>query len=280
MSGIRTYFYATLTDMNQLTPTPPPATGSLNRASILLTAIARGSRKGSLLTEIVARTSLPRPTIHRTMDMLIKMGWVERDSATRRYNLGHALAVLGYSAINRHRLEAIAAPVLSALAVQLKHVVYLQVRDGLDTVCIGRYESGIVNPDEKGQVGFRGPLGMSPSCTAMFAYLPATEIEHIIKANLSRYHRIEGFDETGFRNVVKDALEKGYGTYDNIILNRILSAFAVAIRDESGYPIAAVAMTYEHEKSTAAERSTFLATLKNATLQIQEEITKAKLNDH
>jgi hypothetical protein len=34
--------------------------GSLNRAILLLEAIAAGSRKGSSLTELVARTALPR----------------------------------------------------------------------------------------------------------------------------------------------------------------------------------------------------------------------------
>ena len=58
--------------------------GSLHRARLLVTTIARGSRRGSLLTELVARTGLPRPTIHRVLDMLIDMGWVERDPVTLR----------------------------------------------------------------------------------------------------------------------------------------------------------------------------------------------------
>ena len=83
--------------------------GSLNRAVILLTAIARGSSKGSLLTELVARTALPRPTIHRVLDTLMELGWVERDPQTQRFNLGPDLAALGYSAISRHPIERIAA---------------------------------------------------------------------------------------------------------------------------------------------------------------------------
>ncbi|HWU82780.1 MAG TPA: helix-turn-helix domain-containing protein, partial [Methylophilaceae bacterium] len=51
------------------------ATGSLNRAVTLLTTIARGSRKGSTLSELVARSGLPRPTIHRVLDSLIALGW-------------------------------------------------------------------------------------------------------------------------------------------------------------------------------------------------------------
>src|SRR5687768_4692139 len=61
------------------------AAGSLNRSSILINAIARGSRQGSLLTELVSRTGLPRPTIHRILDMLIEIGWVLRDEYTARF---------------------------------------------------------------------------------------------------------------------------------------------------------------------------------------------------
>jgi len=79
-----------------------PNTGSLKRASILLNAIASGSRKGSSLVEIVTNTSLPRPTIHRIMDMLISMEWVVQDKENRRYRLGTAIAKLGYCAMYDH----------------------------------------------------------------------------------------------------------------------------------------------------------------------------------
>src|SRR5690242_10452653 len=112
------------------TTTLPP--GSLNRAVILLEAIAQGSRKGSLLTELVARTALPRPTIHRVLDMLIDLGWVMRDEETSRFNLGLGLAALGFSAISRNPIERVAATHLSALAEKLDQVVYLNIRSGLD----------------------------------------------------------------------------------------------------------------------------------------------------
>ncbi|OYW25556.1 MAG: transcriptional regulator, partial [Methyloversatilis sp. 12-65-5] len=102
--------------------------GSLHRARLLVTTIARGSRRGSLLTELVARTGLPRPTIHRVLDMLIDMGWVERDPVTLRFNLGRDLAALGYSAISRQPVERAAATELSALAEELDQVVFLNIR--------------------------------------------------------------------------------------------------------------------------------------------------------
>lgn len=224
--------------------TSPQAAGSLNRATILLTTLARGSRKGSTLTELVKRSGLPRPTIHRVLDSLMELGWVEREPDSGRYNLGAELAALGYSAIARHPIARVAETTLSALAESLRQVVYLGVRSGLDMVCIGRYESPSQIQIGKGYVGLRGPFGMSLSCMAMFAHLPEREVQDIINANMARYHRIEGFDEQGFHRTVADAMRNGYGTYDNIILDRSTSGLAVAILDPTGHPVAAIGTTY------------------------------------
>ena len=251
--------------------------GSLVRANILISAIARGSRQGSALTELVARTGLPRPTIHRVLDQLIAMGWVERHPQTAHFNLGAELAALGYNAIARHGLERIAAPVLSGLAVTLQRVVYLNVRSGLDMVCIGRYESGIYDENERGAVGLRGPLGMSPGCTAIFAKLPQDEVEGVIQANLSRYHRIQGFDELAFRKTVAEAQRKGFGTYDHILLDRTLCALAVAITDEAQYPVAAVGITYYRDQVGERNAERMLDNLQHAAHIIGQRLSSSQI---
>ncbi len=248
----------------------PP--GSLNRAVLLLTTIARGSRKGSSLTELVAHTALPRPTIHRVLDLLITIGWVERDQQTSRFQLGADLAALGYSAISRHPIERIAATELSALAERLDQVVYMNIRSGLDMVCIGRYESRSQIQVGKGRVGMRGPFGMTQGCLAMFSRLPEGEVKKIIKANMSRYHRIEGFDERGFRKVVAEAMKTGYATYDNIILDRTTSGLGVPICDPSGYPIAGIGTSYITGWLNEKQRQHCLLQLRQAASRIAERL--------
>lgn len=225
-------------------PTASLPPGSLNRSVMLLKAIAHGSRKGSSLTELVARTALPRPTIHRVLDTLIELGWVTRDYATARFNLGTDLAALGYSAISRNPIERVAATHLSKLAETLNQVVYLSVRSGLDVVCIGRYESESQIQVGKGRVGQRGPFGLTPSCMAMMTCLPNDEVQAIVQSNMSRYHRIEGFDETGFRHALAEAMQHNFGAYDGIMLDKTTSGLGVPICDASGYPIAGIATTY------------------------------------
>jgi DNA-binding IclR family transcriptional regulator len=251
---------------------PDAAAGSLNRSLILINAIARGSRKGSLLTELVTRTGLPRPTIHRVLAMLMDIGWVVRDEETTRFNLGLDLAALGYSAILRNPIERLASTVLSTLAEELKQVVYLGVRSGLDMICIGRYESQSQIMVGRGWVGLRGPLGMSPSCMGMFAKMDYDEVQEIVQANMTRYHRIEGFEESGFHRTLDHAMKAGYGTYDNIILDRTTSGFGVAIVDNSGYPIAAIGTTYITGWLTEEQKKNCLDKLNTAAFNISRAL--------
>lgn len=255
---------------NPLQRSLPP--GSLNRAFLLLEAIASGSRKGSSLAELVARTSLPRPTIHRVLNTLIEHGWVYRDEASARFNLAMGLAALGYSAISRNPIEQIATTHLSVLAEELNQVVYMGVRASLDMVCIGRYESSSQIQVGQGRVGMRGPLGMTPSCLAMMSRLPRTEVEAIINANLSRYHRIKGFDETGFRKAVEEAIRNGYSTYDSIILDRTTSGIGVPVCDPDGYPIAGIGTTYITGWLSAAQWQNCLALMQHAAERISSDL--------
>lgn len=243
--------------------------GSLNRAAAIMTAIARGSSKGSLLTELIARSGLPRTTLVRVLEALLVLGWVRREGQPARYNLGLNLAGLGYSAISRNPIERLAAAELDKLAENIGQVVYLIIRSGLDMICIGRYESKSDIQIGRGGVGLRGPFGMTQSCMGMLACLSADEVEEIIAANMSRYHRVEGFDERGFRKTVAEAMQQGYGTYDNIILDRTTSGFGVAIRDNSGYPIAGIGTTYLTGWLDASRQRQCLAAMQQAAANIE-----------
>lgn len=248
------------------------AAGSLNRALILLTTIARGSRQGSSLSDLVARSGLPRPTIHRILDRLIGIGWIIRNADNGRFNLGIDLAALGYSAISRHPIERVAATELSALAATLKQVVYLGIRSGLDMVCIGRYETGAEVQVGRGWVGMRGPFGMTPACMGMFARLPADEVAAVVRTNMSRYHRIQGFDESHFHQDVAESLQTGNGIYHNILLDRTTSGLGMAICDPSGYPIAGIGTTFITDWLNEEQQQQCLLALKQTATHIARDL--------
>jgi len=257
-------------DSGKLPSTLQLQAGSLNRAVILLMTIAQGSRKGSSLQELVAKTNLPRPTIHRVMDMLIDIGWVSRDTESSKFNLSQGLATLGYSAISRYPIERIAHTSLAILANKLDQVVYLGVRSSLDMVCIGRYESESLVQVGKGHVGLRVPFGMSPSCMAMLTRLPEAEVREIVKVNMPRYKEIPGFDDKGFLKALEAAIQNGYSNFDGIVLDHSTSGLGVPILDESGYPIAGIGTTFITSWLNEEKRQNCLMQLKDTAQEIEK----------
>lgn len=246
--------------------------GSLHRARLLVTTIARGSRRGSLLTELVARTGLPRPTIHRVLDMLIDMGWVERDPLTLRFNLGRDLAALGYSAISRQPVERAAATELSALAEELDQVVFLNIRSGLDSVCIGRYDTRSQIQVGRGDVGLRTAFGITQSCIAMMSRLPADEVWEVMRINLSRFHRVERYDEIRHRAAIEFALANGYCCFDGMVLDRSTSGMGVPICDAGGYPVAGIGTTFISAWLDESGRAACRARLEAAAARIAKRL--------
>lgn len=237
-----------------------------------MTTIARSSSKGSLLTEIVNRTGLPRTTVVRTLTILDELGWVVKDKSTGRFNLGMDLAAMGYSAISRNPIERVATTELSKLADELNQVVYLSVRSGLDMVCIGRYEGDTVIQVGRGGPGLRGPLGMTQSCFGIFSALPEKEVNEIIEANMKRYHKVEGFDEIGFRQSITDTFEKGYGSFSNVILDRAMSGLGVPIKDPSGYPVAGIGTTFISDWLSEQQQRANISLMRVAANQIEASL--------
>lgn len=249
--------------------------GSLNRAAIVMTTIARGSNTGSLLTEIVNRTGLPRTTVVRTLTMLDELGWIVKDEHSGRFNLGMDLAAMGYSAISRNPIERVAATQLSQLANELNQVVYLSVRSGLDMVCIGRYEGEAVIQVGRGGPGLRGPLGMTQSCFGIFSALPEQEVSEIIEANMKRYHKVEGFDEIGFRQCIAETFKCGYGNYSNVILDRKMGGLGVPIKDPSGYPVAGIGTTFVSDWLMQDERLHCINLMRKVATNIESSLFSA-----
>ena len=115
--------------------------GVLDKAVIILAGLEQSPAN---LTELMARTELPRATAHRLAAALEAHGLVERDRSGR-YRLGARLATMGRAAgAGRHRsLAETAAPVLARLRDDTGESAQLYVRSasGDTRVCVAALES-------------------------------------------------------------------------------------------------------------------------------------------
>ena len=111
------------------------------------------------LHELTERTGLPKSTVHRMVDQLVAIGWVEREVSG--YRIGMRLFEIGGLASRRSRLSDLAYPHLHSLSVATGLAVQMAILDGVDVVYLERIPMrGLQLPTRQG--------GRQPAyCTAL-----------------------------------------------------------------------------------------------------------------
>ncbi|WP_425415116.1 IclR family transcriptional regulator [Rhodococcus phenolicus] len=132
------------------------------------------------LEDLELRTGLPRSTVHRILDQLIRLEWVDR--APLGYRLGRRSR--GVDAAPGHdRIRAAAAPVLHRLALQTGTVAHLTVLDGCDSIYLDKI-GGRLAAALPTRVGGRRPAHANAGGKAMLAGLPGESVDGLFEAGL------------------------------------------------------------------------------------------------
>jgi DNA-binding IclR family transcriptional regulator len=242
--------------------------GSLRRAAPLLRAIAQDGGAGASISDLIARTHLPRGTIYRVLDMLADVGWIERDGPSRRYYLSQEMIAFGTAAAARHPIERVAATTLAKLASDVGQPIYLMVRTGFDGVCVARHESGATVQALVLKVGSRVAMGRGSSTVAIMAALPDSELDEIISANQPRYRgEMPAIDEALLRQRIAETRVRGYAQHDGMFVPG-LSGIGVAVCDPGGHPIAGVSTAFVSEWLNERQRAQCAKRLAEAAARI------------
>ena len=149
----------------------------IERATDILGILAEGA---ATLTEIASRTGLPKGTAFRILSSLSYGDRVLKDPLTNRYVLGPGtwrLAQVASDALGSVAL--IAGPELTALWQATAETVTLNMRLGLERVCIAELRSPQPLLHTAG-VGSRIPLHVGASGKVILAFTEAKERDRIL----------------------------------------------------------------------------------------------------
>ncbi|WP_105969910.1 IclR family transcriptional regulator [Streptomyces geranii] len=128
--------------------TDGPVPKSVLARGVTLLRVCGDADTALSLAELALRTGLPKPTAHRLIGELVRLGLVER-TPEGSYRIGLALFVLGQSAPSVRELRDTALPFLGDLHDATKENVHLAVPDGTDTLFLekitGRRATPIVS---------------------------------------------------------------------------------------------------------------------------------------
>jgi len=133
------------------------------------------------LADLNKRTQLPKSTLHRLIDQLCQVGWLERDHGG--YRVGLRMFELGTLAVEGNRLHEAAFPHLQALATRTGLAAQLAILDHAEVVYLERIVVGPIRlPTRRG--------GRKPAyCTALGKALAAYDdaaIRTLISAPMPR----------------------------------------------------------------------------------------------
>lgn len=166
-------------------PASPVRDGGRRRVQVvdrvidLLNELGR-VQPGLGISELADMVSLPRSTVHRILQSLMKGGLVQQDRETRKYRLGLGFLVLGSSVLNGLDVREAARPYLKQLFQELGETVFLTVLDGNRAICVEKIETVAKSVRFVVQVGSVTPFHCAAGGKVLLAYLPEEMVDRVL----------------------------------------------------------------------------------------------------
>lgn len=162
-----------------MTTTSNPVT-MIQRMTVVLDAFDAASARLTM-QDIVERCGLPRSTVHRILDQLVRLRWLDHRAGD--YGLGMRALELGGLAVAHNSMREAAAPLLHDLHVRTGTTVHLYVLDRLDVVCLdklaGRSGSALAT-----RVGGRTPAHATAAGKAILAWTDPRQVDAMLRGKL------------------------------------------------------------------------------------------------
>jgi DNA-binding IclR family transcriptional regulator len=196
------------------------------------------TQEGDLsLTEIAAKISLHKSTVHRLLTTLEEKGFLLRNEATDKYSLGIRIWELSTHLPTLDEPAALLLPAMERLRDRLGETVSLYLRDDLERVRIQAVQSRQAIR-RVAQIGARLPLSVGASSKVLAAYAPP-EVQVRLLADPSWP---EAVDRSLYLEQLKEIARCGYATSFEE-REPGAAAVAVPIVGRSGKVVAALSLS-------------------------------------
>jgi IclR family pca regulon transcriptional regulator len=197
-------------------------------------------RPEPVLAEVGRAAGLDNATTFRLLNTLLMLGYVERVGTTRKFRLTLKCLDLGFNAIARTDLRALARPLLRELVGERIEAASLAAPDWPDMVYVERVQAGLVRLGIEVRIGSRVPVHSTAIGQAVLAFLPAETQRAVLGAapRLKLTPRtLTGLDALLDRLAAVRAAGFALADQENVSGLRVLAA---PVLDQDGVPIAAV----------------------------------------
>jgi DNA-binding IclR family transcriptional regulator len=210
------------------------------RALLLLETIAKAEEPPTL-NELMAAIGLPKATTHRFVALLERLGFVQRATDGRHYEVGHRLLALSLEGMRRSFDLAPRRVILSALVKETGETCNITMLDGERLIYLDRVESDWPLQFRL-TVGSRVPLHCTASGKLFLSLAPSSLRKALFRTQpFQRYTARTLTSTEQLEAELTRIRQTGVGT-DNEEFMEGMAATAVPIRDSRGRICATVAV--------------------------------------
>ncbi len=216
-----------------------PAVQVLDRALDLIELLSLES-SGLGVTELGARLSLHKSTVHRLLSALAERGYIEKDDG--RYRLGLKFVELASLRLNQLELKTEASPTLRRLASRLDRVAHLAILDGIEAVYIEKLEPQ-ASLRMYSQIGRRIPVHCTALGKSLLSGLSETELNTLTaRITFERFTQATLTTPELLKEDVVRTRQRGW-SLDDEEYERGIRCVAVPVRDYTRRVVAAISVS-------------------------------------
>jgi DNA-binding IclR family transcriptional regulator len=167
---------------------PASASSEDETSGQFVTALARGLELMRCFTprdnvlgnqELARMTGLPKPTVTRLTNTLMRLGCLKREVHSGKYQLDVGVLGFGYAMLSNLSIRSVAHPLMEELANHAQAAVAMAARDRLQMVYLDVVQ-GQGNTTMRRQIGSYLPLAQSSAGRACLAAMPESEREFLL----------------------------------------------------------------------------------------------------
>lgn len=218
----------------------PAADNTLRILSLL------ASRKAPTPAAMIARLlDLPRSSVYQLLTVMHEHGFIAHYPEDKSYGLGVGAFELSSAYTRQEPLARLGAPLVAQLVDKVGESAHLAVLHGADVLYIVE-ERAKGRPSLVTDVGVRLPSHLVASGRAILSALPKSQVRALYPTPASFAGRESQSTISSYaqlRRELDQSAQRGYAV-ERGDLTADFNSLGVEIRDASGWPVAAVAVTF------------------------------------
>lgn len=160
---------------------------SLDKVFTVIETVVSHQSMGLNFAAIVAKTELPKSTVHRILKYLIRVGYLSFSTDTKMYRGTLKLAGLGAEVMANFNLREQVHPHLMKLHQETEHTCNMGIKSGNAGIFVDKIESRDFGIKLFSEVGKSFPLHCTAMGKVLLAYAEVEETEKIISQPLQSY---------------------------------------------------------------------------------------------